>query len=212
MNYNFILVHLQPFPTINRQYRNEQQKAILKIIDIYQEINELIESAKNEDRQAQRVLYNKFSPKMLSVCRQYINDIYSAEDVMVTAFMKVFTHLQNYEQRGSFEGWIRRITVNECISHIRANKRFKYTEEHNDEMIGLESADSELHEEDIQTIIDQLPSGCKIVFNLYEIEGYKHAEIGQMLSISEGTSKSQLAYARRRLQNLVLQNNKVNHG
>jgi len=100
----------------------------LKVVDINSELFEWIDLAIRNDREAQRVIYNKYSPKLLSICRQYINDIHAAEDVLVTAFMKIFTHISKFENKGNFEAWIRRITVNECISFIRANKKVRFTD------------------------------------------------------------------------------------
>ena len=101
----------------------------MKVVDINSELFEWIDLAIRNDREAQRVIYNKYSPKLLSTCRQYINDIHAAEDVLVTAFMKFFTNISNFENKGNFEAWIRRITVNECISFIRANKKVRFTDE-----------------------------------------------------------------------------------
>lgn len=98
----------------------------MKVINLHQQENEIIQLAVENNRQAQQKIYTQFSPKMLSVCRQYIKDIHHAEDVMITAFMKVFVHLKNFEHKGSFEGWIRRIMVNECISFIRVQKSKVY--------------------------------------------------------------------------------------
>jgi len=172
----------------------------MKVINLHQEENEMIGLAVENNRQAQQKIYARFSPKMLSVCRQYIKDIHQAEDIMITAFMKVFVSLKNFEHKGSFEGWIRRIMVNECISFIRVQKKIKYVE---DEMYFEESfnnIESQFSTEDIQFLIDSLPDGYKMVFNLYAIEGYKHQEIASMLGINEGTSKSQLSHARKMLQ------------
>ena len=101
----------------------------MKVIPLHHEEQKLIQLAIENNRQAQQQLYSKFSSKMLGVCRQYIKDIHQAEDVMITAFMKVFVNLRNFENKGSFEGWIRRIMVNECISFLRVNKKMKYTED-----------------------------------------------------------------------------------
>jgi len=95
----------------------------MKVIHLYHKENEIIELAVAQNRQAQQFIYTKFSPKMLSVCRQYIKDIQQAEDVMIASFMKVFVHLNKFEFKGSFEGWIRRIVINECISHLRVHKK-----------------------------------------------------------------------------------------
>jgi len=175
----------------------------MKIIHLHQEETKIIKLAAENNRQAQQQIYTKFSSKMLSVCRQYIKDIQLAEDVMITAFMKVFTNLKNFEHKGSFEGWIRRIMVNECISYLRVQKKVKFAE---DEFFVEESfneIDSQFTVEQIQYLIDALPDGYKMVFNLYAIEGYKHNEIAKMLGINEGTSKSQLSHARKMLQTQI---------
>lgn len=183
----------------------------MKVVPLHTDLKELIMSADKGDRRSQRLLYQKFAPKLLSVCRQYLNDDFVAEDLLVTTFLKIFNNLSKFENKGAFEAWIRRIAVNECISHIRANKKVKYAEP--DEMLVSENiADSQLLTDDIQGMIDILPDGCKMVFNLYAIEGYKHHEIATMLNINEGTSKSQLAYARKLLQEMIYQTNKSYHG
>lgn len=141
---------------------------------------------------------------MLSVCRQYIKDVHQAEDIMITAFMKVFTSLQHFEHKGSFEGWIRRIMVNECISFLRVDKKVKFIEDENYFEERHNNIESQFSVEDIQFLIDNLPEGYKMIFNLYAIEGFKHQEIAQMLGISEGTSKSQLSHARKMLQDNIM--------
>lgn len=175
----------------------------MKVIHLNQEENELIQLALANNRQAQQKIYSKFSPKMLSVCRQYIKDLHQAEDIMITAFMKVFTGLKNFEYKGSFEGWIRRIMVNECISFIRVQKKVKYIEDENYFEESFNNIESQFSIDDIQFLIDSLPDGYKMVFNLYAIEGYKHHEIAKMLGINEGTSKSQLSHARKLLQTQI---------
>lgn len=138
---------------------------------------------------------------MLGVCRQYIQDIQFAEDVMVEGFVKVFRNLKTFEHRGSFEGWIRRIMVRECISHLRKKQFVVYGEETYEHLSATaEHQTSPLDVEYIQHVIDGLPEGYKMVFVLYAVEGYKHEEIAQMLQISVGTSKSQLFKARKMLQ------------
>lgn len=175
----------------------------MKVINLHQEEKELIQLAVNNNRQAQQKIYSKFSGKMLSVCRQYIKDSHQSEDIMITAFMKAFVNLKNFEQKGSFEGWIRRIMVNECISFIRVKKQVKYIDDENFFEESFNNIESQFSVDDIQFLIDNLPDGYKMVFNLYAIEGYKHQEIAQMLDINEGTSKSQLSHARKMLQNQI---------
>lgn len=184
----------------------------MKVINLYQEESETIRLAVESNRQAQQKIYTQFSPKMLSVCRQYIKDIHQAEDVMITAFMKVFVNLRNFEQKGSFEGWIRRIMVNECISFIRVQKKVKYLEDEVYYEENFNPIESQFSVENIQFLIDGLPDGYKMVFNLYAIEGYKHQEIATMLGINEGTSKSQLSHARKMLQQQINTLIKHNNG
>lgn len=165
-------------------------------------LEDYLDDLRRNKRTAQHEVYQMLSGKMLSVCRQYINDIHYAEDVMITAFMKVFTIVNKYEEKGSFEGWVRRIMINESISFLRAQKKLTYLD---DVIIGfedeIEDDYADLSLEDIQTLIDNLPEGCKMVFNLFALEGLKHHEIAQMLYINEGTSKSQLSLARKLLKN-----------
>lgn len=175
----------------------------MKIIHLHQEETKIIKLAVENNRQAQQQIYSWFSSKMLSVCRQYIKDIQLAEDVMITAFMKVFTNLSRFEHKGSFEGWIRRIMVNECISYLRVQKKIKFTEDEIYVEESFNAIDSQFSIDQIQFLIDALPDGYKMVFNLYAIEGYKHNEIAKMLGINEGTSKSQLSHARKMLQTQI---------
>ena len=175
----------------------------MKVIQLHHQEKELIQLAIGNNRQAQQQIYSQFSPKMLGVCRQYIKDIHQAEDILLTAFMKVFTNLKNFEHNGSFEGWVRRIMVNECISFIRVQKKIKYIEDETCFEESFNNIESQFSIDDIQFLIDSLPDGYKMVFNLYAIEGFKHQEIAILLGISEGTSKSQLSHARKMLQGQV---------
>ena len=175
----------------------------MKVIALNQEEKDLIKQAAKNNRHAQQKVYSKYAPKMLSICRQYIKDLHQAEDIMITAFMKVFTNLKNFEHKGSFEGWIRRIMVNECISYIRVQKKVSFLEDEFYVEDTFNNIESHFSVEDIQILIDSLPDGYKMVFNLYAIEGFKHAEIAKMLGINEGTSKSQLSHARKMLQEQI---------
>lgn len=172
----------------------------MKVIALHKNEQQLISEAIANNRQAQQQLYSKYASKMLSVCRQYIKDVHHAEDVMITGFMKMFTNLKKFENKGSFEGWIRRIMINECISFIRVQKKVKFIEDENYFEESFNNIESQFSVDDIQFLIDNLPDGYKMVFNLYAIEGYKHQEIATMLGINEGTSKSQLSHARKVLQ------------
>jgi RNA polymerase sigma-70 factor, ECF subfamily len=187
----------------------------MKIINLHQQENQVIKLAVENNRHAQQQIYTLFSPKMLGVCRQYIKDIHQAEDIMITAFMKVFTNLKKFENKGSFEGWIRRIMVNECISFLRVQKKVTYIDDdtfngRNEE--SFNNIESQLSVDDIQNLIDSLPDGYKMIFNLYCIEGYKHQEIATLLNINEGTSKSQLSHARKMLQQQIIKQKNYSNG
>ena len=175
----------------------------MKVLYLNQEEKKIIRLAIDNNRSAQQKIYTQFSPKMLSVCRQYIKDIHQAEDIMITAFMKVFVNLKNFQHNGSFEGWIRRIMVNECISHIRVQKKVNFLQEEKYFEDSFNNIESQFSIEDIQFLIDSLPDGYKMIFNLYAIEGYKHQEIASLLGINEGTSKSQLSHARKILKEQI---------
>lgn len=133
---------------------------------------------------------------------------------MLSGFLKVFTHLKTYKAEGSFEGWIRRIMVNESISQLRKENKLQFNtaETLENSIEHVTYIESDLEVADIQKSIDALPEGYKTVFVLYAIEGYKHSEIAEILGISEGTSKSQLSKARNALQALIHQQNKTSYG
>jgi RNA polymerase sigma factor (sigma-70 family) len=183
----------------------------LKIIKLHNPQKSLIKKASNNNREAQRHLFEQHSPKMLGVCRQYVKDLHHAEDLLLQGFLKVFANLHTFKYEGSFEGWIRRIMVNTCISYLRKKNLVDLSDE---EYVFNDAATENLENtsvEDIQKLIDQLPEGYKMVFNLYAIEGYKHSEIAKKLGVSESTSKSQLFKARKLLQqNYIKMNRAVN--
>lgn len=184
----------------------------MKIIKLHSEERLLIKRAKSNNRDAQKKIFDKYSPKMLGVCRQYVKDLHHAEDLLLQGFFKVFTNINKFENRGSFEGWIRKIMVNNCISYLRKKNVFDLSDQ---DFVFNDSATESLENtsvEDIQNLIDQLPKGYKMVFNLYAIEGYKHSEISKELGISESTSKSQLFKARKLLQANYLKINNVVYG
>ncbi|MFY7670923.1 RNA polymerase sigma factor [Tenacibaculum sp. MEBiC06402] len=184
----------------------------MKIISLHNSQASLIKKASNKNREAQKQLFDLYSPKMLGVCRQYVKDLHHAEELMLSGFLKVFTNLKMYSGEGSFEGWIRRIMVNTCISYLRKRNVIQFTDE---EYVFSDLAIENLENtsvEDIQSLIDKLPEGYKMVFNLYAIEGYKHSEIAVKLNISESTSKSQLFKARKWLQTNYVKMNEVSHG
>src|SRR5688500_3517979 len=167
--------------------------------------DELIKGCQRRDRNAQQQLFDLFSSKMYGICYRYVRHSMEAEDILVTAFAKVFDRIDQFKGEGSFEGWIRRIIVNEALTFLRKN-RSMYLE------TDLEQADREpdygkvsdhLEAEDLLKMIQELPAGYRIVFNMYAIDGYSHKEIAEALRISENTSKSQLSRARTYLQKIL---------
>ncbi len=191
----------------------EDQTNILKIIPFYKNEKQLIKKATSGNRDAQERLYKKHAPKMLSVCRQYIKDIHFAEDVMVQGFLKMFNKLDTFKFEGSFEGWLRRIMIRESISYLRKQQFVVYDDEVYEKNQSEEiSQSTDLDTEHIQQLIDALPQGYKMVFVLYTVEGYKHKEIAEMLSITESTSKTQLLKARKLLQEQLRQQNIIGYG
>lgn len=184
----------------------------MKIISLHNSQATLIKKASKQNREAQKQLFELYAPKMLGVCRQYVKDLHHAEELMLSGFLKVFTNLKMYKNEGSFEGWIRRIMVNTCISYLRKRNVIQFTdEEYVFSDLAIENMEN-TSVEDIQNLIDKLPEGYKMVFNLYAIEGYKHSEIAEKLNISESTSKSQLFKARKWLQTNYVKMNEVSHG
>lgn len=173
----------------------------MKVIQLHLQESKLIKRAKQHDRKAQHALYAQYAPKMLSVCRYYISNVHDAEATMLSGFFKVFTHINSYKNEGSFEGWIRRIMIRESISFLRKKNPLMAVEEMEvyTEAVACEM-DMQAGVAAIQQAIDTLPDGYRIVFNLYEIEGYKHQEIAEMLHISVSTSKTQLFKAKKILQ------------
>ena len=146
---------------------------------------------------------------MLGVCRRYLKRLEDAEDALVEAFCKVFTNIDQYNGKGSFEGWIRRIVVNECLMALRKKYALKnaYEIQEHFDLRDDQNVVAELAAQDILQLLDELPNGYRTVFNLYVIEGYKHREIAELLDISINTSKSQLILAKKKMQQLLLDHN-----
>lgn len=184
----------------------------MKIIKLHSKQESLIKKAIDNNREAQQQLFEQHSPKMLGVCRQYVKDLHHAEDLLLKGFLKVFTNLHKFKHEGSFEGWIRKIMINTCLTYLRKKNLVDVSDE---DYVFNDAATESLENtslEDIQKLIDKLPEGYKMVFNLFAIEGYKHSEIAIQLGISESTSKSQLFKARKLLQENYYKMNKIING
>jgi RNA polymerase sigma factor (sigma-70 family) len=168
---------------------------------------ELIDKCLGNDHFAQELLYRRYASKMYGICLRYVRQKDEASDILQEGFIRVFFNLKNYRGDGSFEGWVRRIIVNTAINHYKSNARFSRDLNIDDVQV-CENIDndaiSRISSEELLKLIQLLPDGFRMVFNLYVIEGYDHKEIGQMLGISESTSKSQLHRAKAALQKKLM--------
>lgn len=163
----------------------------------------LVKKCIQGDSVAQRTLFERFAPKMMSVSLRYTKTTEASEDVLQIGFVKVFAKLKNFEGKGSLEGWIRRIIVNTALDTIRQNSKYRNDVEIGDVEYYLEDSSANwdlLQAEDLMKLVMSLPDGYRIVFNLFAIEGYSHKEIAEQLGISENTSKSQYSRARNYLR------------
>ncbi|MDB5226104.1 MAG: polymerase sigma-70 factor [Bacteroidota bacterium] len=167
--------------------------------------NELIAGCRRNLREAQYKLYNLLSARMFSVCLRYAKNREAAEDLLQEGFVKVFVNIDKFRGEGSFEGWVRRIMVNTAVEHYRKSTKMypMVNVEDVNRNITWEDSGDDLQLEDLMNMINKLSPGYRTIFNLYVVEGYSHREIGELLEISEGTSKSQLSRARYLLMDMV---------
>lgn len=170
----------------------------------------ILQGCLRNDPVAQRELYNTYSPKMLAVCYRYAHHREDAEDMLQEGFIKVFLQLKTFENRGSFEGWIRRIIVHTCINILKKNKKFNESVEliHASSVsVREESVPALVQVKQIVECIRSLPIGYRTVLNLFAIEGYSHREIAQLLDIEESTSRSQFTRAKGMLEEVLIKKN-----
>jgi RNA polymerase sigma-70 factor (ECF subfamily) len=169
-------------------------------------MKDIIDGCIREDRVAQRILYDKYSKKMLGVCFRYAKDIMEAEDIMQEGFIKVFDKIGSFKHNGSFDGWVRRIMVNTAINKFKARRLdLEYKDEFNfdvEDETCEEPIDSMGYDELIR-VINKLPDGYRTVFNLFAIDGYSHSDIANKLGIKESTSRTQYCKGRRCLIKLM---------
>lgn len=160
---------------------------------------QLVKGCLRNKAEAQRALYERFAKNMLGVCYRYTKSLKDAEDVLQEGFVKVFLNIHQYKSAGDLGAWIHRIMVNTALNYLKRNRRYQ------DEMVFIETPlhpvtddNPALHldAKELADLIRQLPPGYQAVFNMHAIEGYSHVEIGEMLGISDGTSRSQYARAR----------------
>lgn len=178
---------------------------------INERFQRLIQGCLKNNRDAQYQLYNMLSGKMFGVCLRYAKDRETAEDLLQEGFVKVFNNIEKFRGEGSFEGWVRRIMVNTAVEYYRRSVKMYPVVSIEEQIVEVdfETVGDDLEVADIMKLIEQLSPGYRTVFNLYAIEGYSHKEIAEMLKISEGTSKSQLARARYLLMEMFEKNNRI---
>ncbi|WP_034042261.1 RNA polymerase sigma factor [Wocania ichthyoenteri] len=166
-------------------------------------LNQLIENCRINDTKAQGELYKLFSSKLFSVCLKYSRNYAEAEDNLQDAFLTIFDKIEQYKSKGSFEGWLKRITINTVLQRYRNEKVFDIINENVADEVELEIDEDNVSLDYLLKIIQELPDRYRLVFNLYVLDGYSHKEIADMLSINIGTSKSNLARARQALKETI---------
>lgn len=168
-----------------------------------------IEGCKKRDRNSFELLYKKYAPVLLGVCYRYCNNKTEAEDVLQEGFIKVFKKIESFEGKGSFEGWLRRIMVNTAINNYKSGLKHYFHEDIDDKVIAIEDdemkieVEGPLNKEVLLKLINELPTGYQLVFNMFAIDGLTHNEIADELNISINTSKSQLFKARKLLRKRI---------
>lgn len=163
-------------------------------------LNQLIENCKRNDTKAQGELYKLFASKLFSLCLKYSRNHAEAEDNLQDAFITIFNKIEQYKGKGSFEGWLKRITVNTALQRYRSQKVFDIVNENTVEDVEVDIEESNYSIDYLLQIIQELPDRYRLVFNLYVLDGYSHKDIAEMLKINVGTSKSNLARARQILK------------
>jgi len=170
---------------------------------------ELIKGCIKQNPLCQRMLFDQYAGKFMTVCLRYANDAMEAEDMLQDGFVRIFNNIHQFKFEGSFEGWMRRIVVNVCLKQLQKKKLyFSEIKEYNGPALDA-SAYTSLGEDDLMKLISNLPDGYRIVFNMNVIEGYSHEEIATMLNIQPSTSRSQLVKARKMLQQQIVELQKM---
>lgn len=165
---------------------------------------QLIQACKKQQRDAQRQVYDLLVKKLYYTCSRYLKKEEEIEEAMADAFFTIFTKIDQLKEESAFEGWAKKIAVNQCLMQLKKKVNFNlYLEDINLKSQPLTDEMADLEEEDLMNLLNYLPDGCKTVFSLFVIEGFGHKEIAEQLNISEGTSKSQLNFAKTKLKELV---------
>ncbi len=166
---------------------------------------QIIDGCARHERRAQQELYNRYSRFLLGVCLRYATDKAEAEDILQESFLKIFFNIKDFSGTGSFIGWLRKVAVNTAITHYHKNLKYRYhvdIEEYVSVETGVTSFEEDFFtSEELYKVLNELPAGYRLVFNLYAVEGYKHKEIAEMLGIDTNTSKSQYSRAKAVIRN-----------
>ncbi len=163
----------------------------------------LISACKQQDRKAQEKLYHQFSGKFFTICLKYSSSFEQAKDNLQEGFLKIFQNISQYHGKGTFEGWMTRIMINTALKEYQRKSIFLTVNEEIMEEPEVEVGEDELSVDFLIQIIQELPDRYRLVFNLYAMDGYSHKEISEMLNITVGTSKSNLARARLKLKERI---------
>ena len=176
-----------------------------------EELHQLVKGCLNDDRLSQKLLYKAYYGFAMGICLRYAANRYEASEIMNQGFYKVFKNLTKYDITKPFKAWLGRIMVNTSIDYYRSNLKIAYTEELDkaEHINDTDFADKNLNYNELLDMISQLPRAYRTIFNLFAIEGYTHEEIGEMLNISIGTSKSNLHKAREKLKKMITESNRM---
>jgi RNA polymerase sigma factor (sigma-70 family) len=176
-----------------------------------EELHQLIGGCIKQERSSQKLLYKAFYGFSMGICLRYANNREEAAEVMNQGFFKVFTRIETYDTSRPFKAWLGKIMMNVSIDYYRSNLKMAYTEDLDkaEYVTDGELADRKLNYDDLLAMIQKLPNAYRTVFNLFAIEGYSHEEIGEMLNISSGTSKSNLHKARQKLKQMISEADKL---
>lgn len=175
----------------------------------------LITESIKSNRKAQQMLFDKYRVTMLGVCIRYAKNRDEAEDILIESFVKVFKHLPDFQRKGSFEGWIRRTVINTAINYYRSNLKHANQVDYSEVQYAIEDTDKDIYQKEYDAeyllkLIQELPEGCRVIFNMFEIENYAHKEIAEILGITESTSKTQLFHAKKILRKKLLERTSLN--
>ena len=164
----------------------------------------IIQACKKQRRDAQRQLYEYMAPKLYYLCKRYLKKEEEIEEVLADSFFIIFTKIDQLKEVKAFEGWAKKIAVNQCLAQLKKNLNFNlYLDDVSYANQPLADEMTDLEEEDLLNLVKYIPDGCRTIFSLFVIEGYSHKEIAEQLNITEGTSKSQLNAAKSKLKELV---------